>query len=297
MKKTLTVFTPTYNRAHTIGRTYESLCRQTCKDFEWLIVNDGSVDDTREVVHKWIDEKILPIKYFEKENGGLHTGYNMAIANINTELCVCIDADDYMPDDAVETILGVWKERASSRVAGIIGLDYIAGTDKPIGGFFSDTDGTYHFTELSHKLRHHGDTKMVLCTELLKPFVPMRSFPDEKNFNPIYLYLKINPKLEYILINKNLCFVDYQDNGMSANIIQQFYNSPRSFAEIRKAKLEHPRISLRRKYIDAAHLVSCAFIAKDMSVATSSPMKLLTLLATPLGIIFYIYIILNKSKK
>lgn len=100
--KTLTVFTPTYNRAHTLGRTYESLLRQTDQDFEWLVIDDGSTDNTRRLVQGWIAEDKIPIRYIHKENGGLYTGYNTAYANIETELCVCIDSDDYMPDDAVE---------------------------------------------------------------------------------------------------------------------------------------------------------------------------------------------------
>ena len=70
--KTLTIFTPAYNRAHTIGRTYESLCRQTCKDFEWLIVDDGSTDNTRQLVEEWIAENKIPIRYIFQENQGMH---------------------------------------------------------------------------------------------------------------------------------------------------------------------------------------------------------------------------------
>ena len=106
---TLTVFTPAYNRAHTIWRTYESLCRQTSKDFCWLIIDDGSTDDSRQLIASWIGEEHLTdhfsgqcpggffISYIWKENGGLHTGYNTAYANIDTELCVCIDSDDWIP--------------------------------------------------------------------------------------------------------------------------------------------------------------------------------------------------------
>lgn len=76
-KKVLTVFTPTYNRAHTIRRTYNSLCRQTVKDFIWLVIDDGSVDDTSILVRKWQNcDNNFEIQYVYKENGGLHTGYN-----------------------------------------------------------------------------------------------------------------------------------------------------------------------------------------------------------------------------
>ena len=67
--KTLTVFTPTYNRAHTLARTYKSLCNQTCNDFEWLVIDDGSVDNTEELVKGWIVEGRISIRYIKKENG------------------------------------------------------------------------------------------------------------------------------------------------------------------------------------------------------------------------------------
>ena len=82
--KTLTIFTPTYNRVHTLTRTYDSLCRQTCKDFEWLVIDDGSTDNTYELIRGFIEEAIIPIRYIYKENGGLFTGYNTAYANIET---------------------------------------------------------------------------------------------------------------------------------------------------------------------------------------------------------------------
>ena len=121
---TLTVFTPTYNRAHTLERTYRSLCSQTCRDFEWLVVDDGSTDGTDSLVAGFIAENIIPVRYIYKENGGLYTGYNTAYANITSELCCCVDSDDFMPDDAVETIIATWRERGGTGYAGVIGLDF-----------------------------------------------------------------------------------------------------------------------------------------------------------------------------
>ena len=135
--KTLTIFTPTYNRAHTLVRTYNSLCQQTCKDFEWLIIDDGSTDNTRVVVEKWICKSDFKIRYIYKENGGLYTGYNTAYANIETELNVCVDSDDYMPNNAVELILNIWKNWGNDKYGGIIGLDFYHIKNIPIGGFFS----------------------------------------------------------------------------------------------------------------------------------------------------------------
>ena len=126
MEKTLTIFTPAYNRAHTIDRTYQSLIRQTCKDFLWLIVDDGSTDGTKNLVEGWIRENKIPITYIYQENQGMHGAHNTAYKNITTELNTCIDSDDWMPHDAVEKIINAWKEHSHEKYAGIIGLDQTA---------------------------------------------------------------------------------------------------------------------------------------------------------------------------
>jgi len=294
--KTITIYTPTYNRANTLKRTYESLCSQTSNDFEWIVVDDGSTDNTKELVEQWIKVAPFPIRYFYKDNGGLHTGYNVAIQNANTELCMCCDSDDYLPSDSIETITTTWRDKGSSNLAGIIGLDFIHGKDVPIGGFFKDTNHTYHFLELTSRLGHVGDVKMVHRTKVIKPFVPMPSLNGEKNFNPIYIFLKIDPKLEYIILNKNLCTVEYQPSGMSANIFYQFRNSPYSFAEIRKVRLAHPRIKFLRKLRDAAHLVSSVLIAKDLSIFKGTPKLWMCFISAPVGFAIYL-LIMYKTRK
>ena len=115
--ETLTIFTPAYNRAKFLPRAFEALKRQTLKDFIWMIIDDGSTDNTEEVVQEFLKDTNAGFKteYIKKENGGLHTGYNKAIELAQTELMVCVDSDDYMPDDAVEKILNLWKENGSDK--------------------------------------------------------------------------------------------------------------------------------------------------------------------------------------
>ena len=120
----LTIFTPAYNRAHTLGRTYESLKKQHCKEFIWLIIDDGSSDCTAQLVEEWKQEDNgFEIRYIYKENGGMHTAHNIAYENIDTELNVCIDSDDCLAEDAVENIINKWNEVHDKNYAGIIGLD------------------------------------------------------------------------------------------------------------------------------------------------------------------------------
>ena len=297
--KTLTVFTPAYNRAHTIGRTYESLLRQTCKDLEWLVIDDGSTDNTRELVEGWINENIIPIRYIYKENGGLYTGYNTAYANIDTELSVCIDSDDYMPDDAVEIIVEYWKKYGNKEYAGLTGLDFLL-NDRPIGGYFPEELKEGHLIDLTLKKIHTGDTKQVMRTDLMKSVAPLEGFPGEKNLNPVYMFLQVDDDYPSLFVNKNLCYVEYQDNdSMSAGILQQYLNSPRSFAKLRVLYMSLKRTTTAYLIRNCIHYNSSCIIADDRDWYTNSPQKLLTVLTRPFGWMLsrYIKYKANQSRK
>lgn len=288
--KTLTVFTPTYNRAHTLVRTYESLCRQTCKDFEWLIIDDGSTDDTDEHVFSWIAENTIKIRYVKKPNGGLYTGYNTAYTLIATELCVCIDSDDYMPDNAVELIVNHWKCYGSDRYAGITGLDFTL-DGKPIGGYFPNNLTECHLIDFLLKKIHSGDTKQVMRTALMKRFIPMTGFKGEKNFNPIYLLLQADDEFPSLILNENLCFVEYQEgDSMSAGIFKQYINSPHSFAKMRRLEMKLKRNNWLNLIRVAVHYNSSTILGKENDWLNSSPRKILTILTRPLGWLLSVYI-------
>ena len=286
-KPTLTVFTCTYNRAHTIGRTYESLCRQTCKDFIWLVVDDGSIDNTGELVKQWqIKDNDFEIQYTYKENGGLHTGYNKAIELMDTELCVCIDSDDWMPDNAVEIIINSWKRYGNVNLAGIVGYDCLS-NGQVLGDNFTEGK-VVHYIKLKESRKYNIDNKIVMRVDLLKKVAPQPSFPNEKNFNPIWLILKIDEMVPFVLINKNLCIVDYQDGGMSYNLINQYFNSPNSILELRKLYISLKFASSLYKLKNYIHLIAQSFIARK-NPFVESPSKLITCLFLPIGYMLYIY--------
>ena len=291
MKKTLTVFTPTYNRAHTLTRLYESLCRQTCNDFEWMVIDDGSTDNTRELVQGFIEEGNIFINYIYKENGGLYTGYNTAYLNINTELNVCIDSDDFMPDNAVELILTTWHKRGSSKYAGIIGLDYYADTKEPIGGKSPKDQQECFLVDFLIRRTHLGDVKQVMRTDLMRRVAPQEGFPGEKNFNPFYMLMQVGDQFPSLVINENLCFVEYQQtDSMSAGIFNQYMNSPRSFAKMRILAMKLQRGTFTYRLRSAIHYVSSCIIAHDKNCLKNSPRKLMTLSVFPIGWLLSIYI-------
>ncbi len=279
----LTIFTPTYNRKFLLKRGYEALQRQTSYDFEWLIIDDGSTDDTRSLVNNWIlSEKSFPIRYIYKNNGGLHTAYNTAIENLETPLAMCVDSDDFLPDNAVKTILDYWKANGSTKYAGIIGLDFdlngkMIGDPLPSQKEISLVDVAIG----KYKIKW-GDRKLVLRSELYKKVAPMKVFPGEKNFNPNYLHMEISKNYPYLVLNKNLCFVDYQETGMSSNIWKQYYNSPQSFAELRKQHLSFDGSPVSYRFKEYVHYISCCFIArKNCGLKHNNP--LLYIVAFPFG--------------
>ena len=123
-KQLVSIIVPVYNVEKYIERCIDSILEQSYEEIEVLLIDDGSTDNTEEVVQDLLKdtEAGFKIEYVKKENGGLHTGYNKAIELAQTELMVCVDSDDYMPDDAVEKILNFWKENGSHEYAGIINL-------------------------------------------------------------------------------------------------------------------------------------------------------------------------------
>lgn len=262
-KPFLTVFTSTYNRAGTLPRTYDSLCRQTDKDFEWLIVDDGSTDCTEQIVKDWlISDKGFQVRYIKKPNEGFHSGYNTAIANMNSILAVCIDSDDYMPDNAVAMIHECWLSRGSENYGGIIGLDYrIDGT--LIGGMLPENKEAINLIALSQGKYPvaPGDKKIVVRTDLYKSVAPMKVFPGEKYFNPHYMHLEISRKYDFLVLNECLCLVDYQPNGMGSNMFRQYKNSPNSFLEIRKQQFSFSGNSARSQIRNSIHFVSSALLS------------------------------------
>ena len=294
MKKRITVFTPTYNRGDLLHRCYESLLRQTNKQFEWLIIDDGSVDNTKQVVEQWMQENKIEIQYVYKENGGLHTGYNTAIEHMETELSVCIDSDDWLPDNAIELMLEAWDKNKCEDVAGLIGLDYTS-EGKLIGDVLPDGE-KINPVELMISKNNRGDKKYVVKTSLYKQVAPMPVYEGEKNFNPHYMILKLSAKYKFIAVNKAFCIVDYQDNGMSANIFKQYLNSPRSFQEYRKVIMRLPNIPFHYMCRTTIHYISSSILAKEKHYIVESPKRVLTVFLWPIGWALSKYIQKNGNK-
>ncbi|MGN0251616.1 MAG: glycosyltransferase family 2 protein [Oliverpabstia sp.] len=277
----LTVFTPAYNRAHTLPRTFESLCMQECKDFVWLVIDDGSTDGTADIVKNWQErENGFEIQYIYKENGGMHTAHNTAYENIHTELNICIDSDDKMAPGAVGKIKKIWETVRDKGYAGIIALDSDF-MGNIIGKGFPDdmveiTLGGYYAAG------GKGDKKLIYRTDIINSVPPYPVFPGEKYVGLVYKYTLIDQKYKLYVMDDIVCEVEYQADGSTGTMWKQYLNNPNGFAFLRKVAMQYPT-SKKRLIRDCIHYCSSSQIAQNKNYIIESPRKILTIFCTPLG--------------
>ena len=297
MEKLLTIFTPAYNRGYTIHKTYESLKRQTNKNFKWLIIDDGSTDNTRELIEKWIKEdNKFEISYIYKKNGGMHSAHNTAYENIDTELNVCIDSDDYMPDDAVEHIINTWNTcKDDKEIAGIAGLDIYENSKEVIGTKFPEGLTKSTLFDLYNKYGVSGDKKLVYRSELTKQY-PYPEYDGEKYVGLDYKYNKIGEQYKLRLVNEILCIVEYMEDGSSKNMLKQYRNNPKGWCFYRLENIKRNNTSIKYRFKEYIHYVSSSLMLKEKGFIKKAPHKVLCTLAVPFGYLLKTYIY-NKTKE
>lgn len=289
----LTVFTPTFNRAYCLHQLYDSLVRQKEKEFIWMVIDDGSTDDTKSKIDAWKSENKIQIDYIFQQNQGMHGAHNTAYANIKTEFNTCIDSDDFMPDNAVAIILENVKN-LDAKFAGLVGLDIdksgnIMGVTIPEG--LKETT----LTDLYKIHKAHGDKKLVYRTSVVNQYPPYPLFKGE-NFVPLgYLYALIDQ--DYVLkpVNAPLVVVEYLADGSSKNILRQYRKNPRGFAFVRISKLQLVG-HFNDQFKSAMHLVSSALFTKDFGLLAQAKKPFLMFLALPFGILLNLYIRTKTTK-
>jgi len=291
--KLITVFTPTYNRAYCLHQLYESLCRQSSHDFLWLIIDDGSTDNTKELVDFWIKEKKIEIQYFFKSNGGMHTAHNAAYELLETELNICIDSDDYMPDNAVEIILEFWMKNKSPRVGGILALDMardgnIIGTKFPEDLEYFEGWGWKYIYMNGKRYRIKGDKKFIAVTKVLQQYPSIPVFEGEKFYGLYYKQHYIEREYRILLFNEPVCVVEYLPDGSSMNIFKQYMNNPKGFQHMRMHTIKiAPTFDI--KFIQTVHYLNSCLIMKDYNFYKKGLNIGIITLALPFGLALYFY--------
>ncbi|MBI9041554.1 glycosyltransferase family 2 protein [Lutibacter sp.] len=295
MLKKITVFTPTFNRAYCLHQLYESLLRQSSKDFCWLVIDDGSTDTTKELVQSWVITAEIEIKYVYQDNQGMHGAHNTAYQLIETELNVCIDSDDYMPDNAIQLILDKWSEVSNKEnMAGIVGVD-IFKDGKIVGAEIPDKLASSTLYDLYYKYKISGDKKLVLRTEIVKEYPKYPLFGEER-FVPLgILYLMIDQQYQLACLNKPLCVVEYLPDGSSRNIFKQYKKNPNGFRYSRIIELKYIK-NFKISVLKVLHLISSTLFIGDYQFFKNNPRKWLTFICLPMGLLFHVYILFKIKK-
>lgn len=228
----ITVFTPTYNRAYIISELYQSLCQQTFHDFEWVVVDDGSVDDTKNLFEQFMAESTFPIIYKKVENGGKHRAINQGIELSTGELFFIVDSDDHLPPDSLEIVDRIEStipELEKEHYCGISGQKG-KNADCAWGSTFSGSE-YLDITNLERQIyRIDGDKAEVFYTSVLRKY-PFPSFEGENFITECVVWDKMAED-GYLLrfFNEVIYYCDYFPDGLTAQGMRAFINNPKGWA-------------------------------------------------------------------
>lgn len=286
-KKRLTVFTPTYNRAYILEQAYKSLINQTNKSFVWLIVDDGSTDNTESLVKEWIKEDKIEIKYYKQKNGGKQRAYNKAIKLTNSELFICLDSDDYFTEYAIEILLNSWEKiKDMNKVAGIIALRGL-NEKNPIGTYMPQNVTFSTLRGLYDKYGFKGDTALLYRTKILKKF-PFKVAEGEKFIGEDYVYDQIDQNYEMYLLNEIIYICEYLDDGYTSNVRKLIRNNPKSYMLLNKQKINFSD-NIKSKFINTVKYLVGGILNKERNLIKNSPNKILAFLAFLPAYLYFLF--------
>jgi glycosyltransferase involved in cell wall biosynthesis len=242
----ITIFTPTYNRSELLTRCYESLLAQTNTNFIWLVVDDGSTDNTRELVSKWQKDNLIKIVYIYKQNGGKHTAHNAAVQNCTTPYFLILDSDDTLDSNCTEA-LSVYLDVVDmdDSLSGIIGNRFDMYSKKVIGSFMPREIKRASGIELYQKYSFTGDTLRLYKTSILKKF-PFPLIYGEKFIYENVVFDPIDSQFKMLVIRDRLYYCEYQEVGYSADATRLKVGSPIGYAMSLESSAFHA-VSLRKK--------------------------------------------------
>lgn len=242
----LTILTPAFNRGEHLRKLYDSLKEQTCMAFEWLVVDDGSTDDTQERLQEWKREGLLKVRFIGKENGGKHTALNLGISMIRTTLTFIVDSDDWLPEKAVETILHYHEKY--SNTPGLCGYSFLR--FYPDGrvneAFFPENEkiDTYVNARINGGIA--GDKAEVFFTDILKKY-PFPVYRDEKFLPEDLIWVRMSGPYQMVHINECIYISEYLEGGLTKSGRRMKMKSPKGMMARSLAYLQDERVCGKAK--------------------------------------------------
>lgn len=265
---TVTVITPTYNRAYTLGALYHSLVSQTDSDFQWIIVDDGSTDNTEELCNGFAESSDFPVIYIKKENGGKHSALNEGIKHIDTPLTIIVDSDDKLTEDAIETIKYYYELYKTENVSVFAFQRCDPAGKKTIDIGQDIIRDDYIRYRIKNNLK--GDMAEVFITEVLKRY-PFPVFDGEKFLSEDVVWIELAKSNEYLFINKAIYICEYLNDGLTSNDKPAKFASPMG-SMLRGYRLMSPECGLMAN-IRGAIIYDCYRIAAGCDLPKEYSMK------------------------
>ena len=260
----ISVLTPTYNRANLLGKLYESLIKNSKYDIEieWLIMDDGSTDDTKIIIKKYIEENKIEIKYFEQENQGKMVSINKLVEKATGDLIVDCDSDDYFTEDAFKIIKEEYEKNKDEKdIYGLCFLKYDQnGTN--MGNNFKNKKTTMF--DLYFKEGETGEKAIVFFSSIRKQYKHELEH-NERFVTEARMYHKMDEKYKMICINKPIMICEYQKEGYTQNILKQFKENPYGYYEYFKEILqkEMKGVTFNKRLYAIKHYILFSYLTEQ----------------------------------
>lgn len=283
----ITVFTPTYNRAYIIYKLYQSLCQQTCNDFEWLVVDDGSTDNTQELINSYISENKITIRYIHKENGGKHMAINLGVKEAKGELFFIVDSDDHLTNDAIKTILDDYSEIKHNDSCAGIGYMRMDFKGEIIKNKFPFNRIKCSAHILNKKYHVKGDMAEIFKTDILKLY-PFPEIPGEKFCPEALIWFRIADKFDFLWINKGIYLCEYISDGLTAQITKHRMLSPISSMIFYSEQTKRNNIHFKTKFRSAINFWRFSYNTNLMFKQKLFYISNIFALLSVIGYIFYL---------
>jgi len=235
----ISIFTPTFNRAYILERCYESLLKQSSKNFVWILVDDGSEDNTEMLVSKWQKTQEFKILYIKQQNGGKHRAHNTAVKNCETNFMLLLDSDDLLDNQCIEILdKQIAEIDTDDTISGIIGNKYRFKDKSCIGKAIPANINLTSGIELYQKYGITGDTLRLYKTRVLNMFL----YPDIGGENFMYenvVFDQIDDRYRMQVTHKRLYYCEYLDDGYTANASRIKYQNPVGYARSLNSSVIH----------------------------------------------------------
>lgn len=268
----VTVLTPTFNRGGSLNNLYQSLQKQTIKEFEWLLVDDGSTDDTKNIAEEMRKKAEFPMRYIYKENGGKHTALNVGVKQITSELTFIVDSDDTLVPDAIETILQYHKKYGERK--DLCGYSFLRRfPDGKINGKPFEPDekvGTYIECRINAD-DTQADKAEVFYTRCLKEF-PFPEYRNEKFLGEDLVWIRMALKYQMVHINRAIYVGNYLEDGLTKNRRKNNIRSPHGCME-RAKEFMRPELKLKYRLKGAIQYLVYGKFAGEKQLIAKAPYK------------------------